>query len=358
MRQTIKIGNHTIGDGHKPFVIAEVAQSHDGSIGLAHAFIDLAAECGADAIKFQTHIAAAESTLDETFRVPLSGQDATRYEYWKRMEFTKEAWAGLSKHAADKGLVFLSTPFSIEAINLLESLGAPAWKVGSGEFRSDELLKAMMKTGKPILLSTGMSRMSEIEASVDIFRAAKIPHALLQCTSLYPTPIEKVGINVIDELRAKYDVPIGFSDHSASPIVAIAALARGANIYEAHLTFHKQMYGPDVPASLTPDEFKMVTQARDVIATLNANPVSKDKLAVEMTMMRELFTKSVAPAAKFKAGEIITEEMLVPKKPGTGIPYAERNKLIGLTLAKDVTPDRLLRWEDVGQEKQKEKKHG
>ncbi len=355
IRNTIQIGNKTIGDGYKPFIIAEVAQSHDGSLGLAHAFIDLAAECGVDAIKFQTHIASAESTLDEKFRVPLSGQDATRYDYWKRMEFTKEGWAALAKHAAEKGLEFLSTPFSIEAVQLLESLGMPAWKVGSGEFRSEELLNTMIKTGKPVLLSTGMSRYAEIENAAGIFKKASVPHALLQCTSLYPTPPEKVGLNVIDQLRQKYDCPVGFSDHSASPVVAIAALAHGANIYEAHLTFSKTMYGPDVPASLTPEDFKLVCRARNEIAVMDANPVNKDVFAVEMNTMRDLFTKSIAPSAKFSAGQTITEEMLAPKKPGTGIPYSERNQLIGLKLVNDVTPERLLRWEDV--EQKKEKKH-
>src|SRR5262245_4467233 len=149
----IMIGDRPIGESHSPFIIAEIAQSHEGSLGLAHAFIDLAAECGVDAVKFQTHIAAEESTKDEAFRVPLSGQDPTRYEYWRRMECTPEQWQGLAHHAQQKSLIFLSSAFSVAAVKLLEALGMPAWKVGSGEFRSENLFKAMVMTGRPLLLS-------------------------------------------------------------------------------------------------------------------------------------------------------------------------------------------------------------
>src|SRR5690242_5090247 len=175
-------------------IIGEVAQSHDGSLGLAHAFIDAIADAGADAVKFQTHIASAESTPAEPWRVRFSRQDATRYDYWKRMEFPEPAWADLKAHAEERGLWFLSSPFSRAAVDLLERVGVAAWKIASGETGSGELLDAVLDTGRPVLLSTGMSDWAEIDSAVARVRARNVPLALLQCTSAYPCPPEKVGV--------------------------------------------------------------------------------------------------------------------------------------------------------------------
>ena len=145
------------------FIIGEIAQAHDGSLGTAHAYIDAVAATGADAVKFQTHIASEESSALDTWRVKFSRQDATRYDYWKRMEFTAEQWAGLKQHAEEKGLVFLSSPFSLAAIDLLERLGMAAWKVASGEVTNRLFLDAMIATKKPVLVSSGMSYLAELE---------------------------------------------------------------------------------------------------------------------------------------------------------------------------------------------------
>jgi len=149
-------------------VIAEIAQAHDGSLGTAHAFIDVAADAGADAIKFQTHIAAEESTPAESFRVEFSWQDATRYEYWKRMEFTETQWLELSGHASERDLVFMSTPFSVRAIDMLEQMGVPAWKVGSGDVGNHVFLQRMVATGKPVLLSSGRSSAARLPVHNDV----------------------------------------------------------------------------------------------------------------------------------------------------------------------------------------------
>lgn len=342
----IKIAGKKIGTGHQCFIIAEVAQAHDGSLGAAHSFIDAASASGANAIKFQTHIAAAESTRDETFRVKMSGQDKTRYDYWKRMEFTPTQWAALAAHAKEKGLIFLSSAFSLEAFELLKKIGMPAWKVGSGEFRSAELLQAMIKTKKPILFSTGMSRYDEVEAAVKIFRKNQAPFALFQCTSAYPTKLEDVGLNVLSEY-ARHKCPVGLSDHSGTPYPALAAMARGASLLELHVTFDKNMYGPDTPASVTFDELAFICKARDAFYAMDKNPVDKDIMAKKMEQMRGLFTKSIALAKPQKKGTIIRADMLAPKKPGTGIPFSKKEKIIGLRLMHDVSPDRLLTWEDL-----------
>ena len=168
MTQFIEVDGRYVGPGHPSLVIAEIAQAHDGSLGTAHAYIDAVSAAGADAIKFQTHIAAAESTPEEPWRVKFSQQDKTRYDYWKRMEFTEEQWAALREHANESGLIFLSSPFSIEAVDLLTRVGVPAWKVASGEVNNTVMLDHMAQTGLPILLSTGMSPFSEIDKAVDM----------------------------------------------------------------------------------------------------------------------------------------------------------------------------------------------
>ncbi|MBT3534922.1 MAG: N-acetylneuraminate synthase, partial [Rhodospirillaceae bacterium] len=306
-----------------------------------------AAEAGADAIKFQTHIAAAESTLDEEFRVKFSKQDATRYDYWHRMEFSPEQWVGLADHAKEKGLIFLSSAFSVAAVDLLDGLGHPAWKIGSGEYKSTDLMAAMAATGKPILLSTGMSRWAEIAESAVGIRALGVDLGLFQCTSRYPTPLDQVGLNVIDKLRAAHDCPAGLSDHSGSPYPALAALARGADMIEVHVTFDKRLFGPDVPASLTFEEFRQVADGRAAFATMDAHPVDKDVVADELGTMRGLFTKSLAPTRALAKGTVLAADMLTAKKPGTGISATRMDEYIGRTLADDVQPDRLLRPDDV-----------
>ena len=169
--------------------MAEVAQAHDGSLGLAHAFVDAAAEARADAIKFQTHIAAAELTLDEPFRDRFSQQDATWFDYWRRMEFTPEQWASIAEHARARGLIFLSSGFSCAAIDLLAKIGVCAWKIASGEHRSHDLLDRMLQTCLPMIVSTGMSPYAEVDMTVARLRHAQVPFALLQCTSWYATPL-------------------------------------------------------------------------------------------------------------------------------------------------------------------------
>ena len=213
---------HASKPGAACSVIAEIAQAHDGSLGQAHAYIDCAAKAGADSVKFQTHIARAESTALEPWRVKFSKQDETRFDYWKRMEFTAEQWAGLKTHADEKGLVFLSSPFSGEAVELLRKLGMTAWKVASGELTNLPMIQEMARDRKPLMLSTGMSPLGEIDAAVKIVQDANAPFAVFQCTTRYPSPPEAIGLNVLDELRARYNCAVGLSDHSGTIYPALA----------------------------------------------------------------------------------------------------------------------------------------
>src|SRR5688572_6576918 len=209
--------NATIGlSVDRCLIVAEVGLSHDGSLGIAHAFIDEIARNGADAVKFQTHIAEAESTPAEPFRVKFSRQDATRYEYWQRMAFTAEQWGGLADHARERGLLFVSSPFSIEAVELLERIGQPFWKIASGEVCNAQLLDRVTSTGIPVLLSSGMSDVGEIDAAVARVKAAGRQVGVFQCTTAYPCPPEKIGLNMLTFYRDRYACLVGLSDHSAT----------------------------------------------------------------------------------------------------------------------------------------------
>ena len=336
-----------VGREHPAFLVAEIGQAHDGSLGMAHAYVDAAAEGGADAVKFQTHIAEAESTLDEPFRIRLTGGDATRFDYWKRMEFLPDQWEGLARHAREKNLVFLSSAFSVAAVELLRKLEIPAWKVGSGETRSEELLRSMCETGAPILLSTGMSTFAEIDEAVRRIEAHGTPYAVLQCTSRYPTRLEEVGLNVIDQLRDRFDCPVGLSDHSGSVFPGLTAMARGVDLLEVHLTIDRRLYGPDTVASVSVEELRLLSRARDAIATMDASPVNKDGIAEALSEMRGIFGKSVAPVRPLAAGTVLASGMLTMKKPGTGIPGSQLACLEGRRLARAVIPERLLTWDDI-----------
>ena len=347
MTNSFEIGARNIGDGAPGYLIAEVAQAHDGSLGTAHAFIDAAAAAGADAIKFQTHLAEAESTRDEPFRVAFSRQDSNRYEYWQRTGFSGEQWAGLAQHAGEAGLAFLSSPFSLEAVELLRALDVPAWKVASGEVGSRSLLAAMCADGRPVLLSTGMSSYDEIDDAVTAIKRTGAPLAVMQCASRYPTPLERVGLNVIADYRQRYDCPVGLSDHSGSVYPALAALAQGADIIEVHLTLSRHMFGPDVPVSLTVEELQAVAAARDAFHTMAAHPVDKDAAANDLSEMRAMFGRSLALRADLPAGTMIDAEMLTAKKPATGIPADALDTIVGRQLVQAVSADRVLTWEDI-----------
>ncbi|MEM1177062.1 MAG: N-acetylneuraminate synthase family protein [Acidobacteriota bacterium] len=319
-------------------VIAEIAQAHDGSLGMAHAYIDAVAEAGADAVKFQTHIAAAESTRREPWRAKFSRQDDSRYDYWQRMEFSEAQWAGLKAHAAERDLLFISSPFSEAAVELLERIGVDAWKIASGEVGSGPLLDAMASSGLPTVLSTGMSDWAEIDAAVERLLALELPTSVLQCTSMYPTPPEKVGLGVLAELRARYGLPVGLSDHSGTIHAGLAAVALGASIVEVHVAFSRHVFSPDLPVSLTIPELRQLCDgARAIPPMLPAT--DKDALADELRSMRGLFTKSLVAARPLEAGQRLTRGDIALKKPGDGLGAEHLDALIGRVLSRPLEAD-------------------
>lgn len=328
--------------GDKPFIIGEISQTHDGNINIAHAFIDAVAKTSADAIKFQTHIAAEESTQAEQWRIKFSHQDASRYDYWQRMEFSEDEWAGLKKHADEAGLAFLSSPFSITAIELLERIGVPAWKIGSGEVLSERMLDRMAETGKPIIMSSGMSDLSEIDGIVDRLKARNVNFALMQCTTAYPTTMEQVGLNIVQEFQNRYDCAIGLSDHSGTIWPSVAALSLGASLIEVHATMSRDMFGPDVSSSVTMEELSQIVEAANAIYTMHQNPVDKTNLTPDLQKMRTLFMKSIVAREDLEAGTVLSLKNMTEKKPGTGIPGHRIDAFVGKTLTKPLKRDEFL----------------
>lgn len=340
------IGGHKVEEGHS-FIIGEVAQSHDGSLGMAHAYIDAIAKAGADAVKFQTHIADAESSPNEPWRVKFSLQDESRFEYWKRMEFTPEQWAGLKVHAEEKGLVFLSSPFSVQAVDLLEKMGVVAWKVASGEITNPILIKRMTATGKPILLSSGMSSIDELDDAVKLVRSSSVPLAVMQCTSSYPTPPKRIGLNLLTEYRDRYACPVGLSDHSGGIYAGLAAVTLGASLLEVHVTMSREMFGPDVIASITTKEMNKLVEGVRFIENALSNPVDKEASVNDFNDVRRIFTKSLYASKELDVGTIIQLDHLDIKKPGNGIPVKDIDNIIGRVVKNHICRGDLIEYNDL-----------
>ncbi|WP_338359059.1 N-acetylneuraminate synthase family protein [Yeosuana marina] len=331
------------------FIIAEIAQAHDGSLGTAHAYIDALAKTGIHAIKFQTHIADAESSIYEPFRVKFSKQDATRFDYWKRMEFTLEQWKELKQHCDEVGLEFMSSPFSNVAVDLLEEVGVSRYKIGSGEVTNFLLLEKIAQTKKPVILSSGMSSYQELDEAVDFLKSKNVVYSILQCTTSYPTKAEQYGLNVIKELKDRYQVAVGFSDHSAKIETCIAAAALGAEIFEFHAVFNREQFGPDSIASLTIDEIKLVSKSIKSIEKALKHPVSKNDID-SFKDLKSIFEKTLAVNKNLDKGHVLRFSDLEAKKPAhKGIAAKFFNDVIGKSINKDMQQWEFLTEEDINE---------
>lgn len=321
-------------------IVAEAGMTHDGSLGNAIRLAEVAAECGADAVKFQLHDAAAESTRDAPS--PPYFRHESRWEYFQRTAFTDEQWATLKRACEAAGVEFMCSVFSVEAVDRLERLGVARYKIGSGEVSNVDLVARVAETRKPVLLTSGMSSWAELDAAV---AAAGDDVTVLQCTSSYPTPPERVGLNVLAELRERYGRPVGLSDHTLDNYAAFAAVALGATAVEKHLTLSRDLYGPDARFAAEPAAFRDLVAGIRAIETMLANPVDKDDLA-GLEEMKRVFEKSVVSVADIPAGATIERAWLAAKKPGTGIPAARLGDVVGRRAKVDIAADTVL-TEDV-----------
>lgn len=332
---------------NKPYLIAEIAQAHDGSLGILHSYIDAVAATGVQAIKFQMHIAEAESSIHEPFRVKFSKEDATRFDYWKRMEFSLEQWKEIKHHCDAVGLDFICSPFSNLAVDWLEEIGIHSYKIGSGEVNNLLLLEKICKTGKPIIISSGMSSFSELDETVRFLNNKNATFSILQCTTAYPTKPEQYGLNVINELKERYNVPVGFSDHSSFFSTGIAAVALGAEILEFHVVFHKEMFGPDTVASLTIEQTKLLVAAVEKISIALNNPIDKNNNE-NFQELKAIFGKSLALNKNLAIGHPITFDDLETKKPsGFGISAIKFQEVIGKKLKCNKSKWDFLNEEDI-----------
>jgi N-acetylneuraminate synthase len=263
------------------------------------------------------------------------------------MEFSEEQWLGLAHHAREKGLIFLSSPFSLEAVELLLHVGIPAWKIPSGEVGSTPMFERIAETKLPILLSTGMSPWSEIDNAVDWIKSEELPLLIFQCTTAYPCPPEKVGLNLLDTYRQRYECPVGLSDHSGKIFPGLAAATLGVDMLEVHVTLSREMFGPDVPASVTTTEFHQMVEGVRFIEQMQGNPVDKDAIAEEMAPLRQAFFKSVVVRSDLPEGTLLERDHLTIKKPGTGIPADQLGTVIGRRLRRSVMKDELIQEEDL-----------
>jgi sialic acid synthase SpsE len=328
--------------GPRVLVIAEIGNNHDGSIPQAERLIEAAAEAGADAVKFQTHIAEAEM-LPSTPTPPHF--DEPRWEFTKRMELSREDHLRLKAHAEAQGVVFFSSPFSVEAVELLESVDVPAYKIASGELTNPPLLEAVAATGKPVLLSSGMSGMEDVERAAAILRSNGSELLVMQCTSNYPCPPELVNLRAMAAMAERLDAPYGLSDHTADIYTSIAAVALGAVAVEKHFTLSKRLYGPDHHASLVPEELaRLVEGIRQVEAAMGDGLKERDPA---LDPARATFEKSVVAKVEIPEGAVLEREMLTTKRPGNGISALRLSELIGRKAARRLEPDHQLQEADV-----------
>jgi len=328
-------------------IIAEIAQAHDGSLGILHSYIDALAESGVDAIKFQTHIAEAESSAFEQFRVPFSYVDKSRFDYWKRMEFSLDQWREIKAHCDSKGIEFMSSPFSNLAVDWLEEIGISQYKIGSGEVSNLLLLERIAKTQKPVILSSGLSDWEELEMAIDFLKNKEVDVSVLQCTTAYPCPPERWGLNMIQALKEKFNLNTGYSDHSGVPTACIAAASLGAEILEFHVVFDRRMFGPDASSSLTIDEVKYLVKAVRQIEVAKNNPLQR-QISTSQNELKIMFGKSLSINKDLKKGHILSMEDLEGKKPGDkGIPAKDFKKILGKKLKVDKCKWEFLNFEEI-----------
>lgn len=330
-----------------PYIIAEIGQAHEGSLGILHSYIDALATTGVNAIKFQMHIAEAESSEHEPFRIKFSLEDETRFDYWKRMGFSLEHWKGIKQHCDDAGVDFICSPFSNLAVDWLEEIDVDCYKIGSGEVNNFLILEKIAQTKKPVILSSGMSSYEELDQTVAFLKERNVSFSILQCTTAYPTQPEQYGLNVIQELQKRYNVPIGFSDHSARLETCIAATALGAEILEFHVVFDRQMFGPDAKSSLTISETKdLVIAIRNIKKALES-PIDKNSNE-SFSALKQIFEKSLAINKDLPKNHILTFDDLEAKKPkGFGIEASKFREVVGKKLTFGKKQWDFLKEEDI-----------
>lgn len=344
----IDIAGRKIGAGHSCYVIAETGVNHNGDLDLAHRLIDAALDAGADAVKFQTFNSArlvSSEAPKAQYQLATTAADETQLEMIRRLELSPSAHYELQSHCRERGIEFLSTPFDLQSVDLLNQIGVPAFKIGSGDVSNSPLLGYISRLGKPIILSTGMSYLSEVETAVEVIRSAGNNQlVLLQCVSNYPAAPTDANLRAMITMAETFHLPVGYSDHTEGTTVATAAVALGACVIEKHLTLNRELPGPDHKSSLEPAEFSELVRA---IRTTEAALGTGEKVPAESeTNTRMVARRSLAAAVTLKPGTVLRPDMLSELRPGTGISPSSIADVVGRTMTRTVESGQLLSWSD------------
>jgi N,N'-diacetyllegionaminate synthase len=328
-------------ESENPVIIAEIGMTHEGSLGLAMNMALEAKNSGATYVKFQTHYPDEESSIHDEWRVQFSLQDSTRYEYWKRTEFSDSEWVALSRYCNGIGIGFISSPFSVRSCKLLESLQMTAWKIGSGEMHNEELMEWVLDKSEPLILSSGLSNKDHIDSIIKIAKeknpARKI--ILMHCISLYPTQASDIVIGELIELQGRFGdmCEIALSDHSAMIAPSILAIGLGVRVIEVHFTLSNEMFGPDVVASHNIKSLqRLVSEAKFAYTAINSSH-TKDYILESSIRTKRIFSRSLCYSRNLPKGHTLNVDDLKYLKPGGGLPYDEKYKCIGKKLVTDVS---------------------
>ena len=338
------IAGRKIGPDHSPFVIAEVGINHEGVFDKAIALVDAAVAAGAEVVKFQCHI--TEKEMVPTDMTPGAISTEKLWDIIKRCELTEAEERRVQAYCAEKGILYLSTPFSREAADRLHAMGVPAFKIGSGECNNLPLLDHVARFGKPIILSTGMNDLASVRRSVAAISRHNVPLALMHCTSMYPTPYDKVRLGALSELMHEFPAcPVGLSDHSMNIWTCLGAVALGAALLEKHFTISRQWPGPDTGISIEPDELKALIEGSR--AVWRAGGGAKTILPEEQPVIDFAYA-TVVTIAPVRRGETFTRNNIWVKRPGTGPIHATRlDEVLGKTARHDLPADMHVRPEDI-----------
>jgi len=342
--QSFEIAGRGVGPDNPPLVIAEVGINHEGDVEKALQCVDAAAGAGAEVIKFQCHI--TEKEMLDTDITPGDISDERLFDIIKRCELTESEERRVQRYCRDSGLVYLSTPFSREAADRLEAMDVPAFKIGSGECNNLPLLAHIAAKGRPIILSTGMNDIASVRRSVKVIREHGAPLALMHCTSMYPTPYDKVRLGAIEHLRTEFpDLPVGLSDHSVDIYTCLGGVALGACLLEKHFTVSSAWPGPDVPISIEPGALRRLVEGSRAI--WEANNGCKEVLEGEQPVIDFAYA-SVVTIAAIGQGDVLTRDNIWVKRPGTGELLAvDFEDCIGRRAARDLAEGQLLRRSDL-----------
>jgi len=337
----VKIANRLIGEGEPCFIVAEAGVNHNGKINLAKKLIDVAKDAGVDAVKFQKF--KAENVVTRKAPKAKYQQETTdtkesQFDMIKRLELSVGIFEQLALRAHKRGIIFLSTPFDNESVDILDVLGVPAFKIASGEITNLPLIRYIAKRGKPVILSTGMSSLGEVSEALQVIQGEGVKDiVLLHCVTAYPAKVEDVNLKAMETLRHAFRLPVGLSDHTLGINIPVAAVALGACLIEKHFTLDKSLPGPDHQASLEPEELKQMTKAiREVEKAMgDGNKIPKE----EERQIRKVARRSIVATVNIPKGTIITEAMLAAKRPATGLEPKYMNKVIGAVARRRIQQD-------------------